>query len=182
MTQFFPAAWCQRWRAGFAAPAYTFVAGDGKPLSCICRIRRNSGLRLTAVAERVDLQTDPPFPRTATRAFRVRFHQPGAGRKIHNRAARSLADAAGTRRARAPLNNFAEVFEDPQVQYLDRVHEFSEAGLGSFKLVKTGINLSDTPPAISRRPPKLGEQNDETLRALGYSAEEIDRFHAKKIV
>jgi formyl-CoA transferase len=33
--------------------------------------------------------------------------------------------------------------------------------------------MSATPPDVSRRAPQLGEQTDEVLRGVGFSAEEI---------
>ncbi|HME62779.1 MAG TPA: CoA transferase, partial [Candidatus Binatia bacterium] len=82
----------------------------------------------------------------------------------------------------APINNLAEVFEDPQVRFLDRLLKVEDPEFGTFQLVKNGVNFSETPARLSYRPPKLGEHNEETLQALGYSAADIQAFREKKII
>jgi crotonobetainyl-CoA:carnitine CoA-transferase CaiB-like acyl-CoA transferase len=82
----------------------------------------------------------------------------------------------------APINNLAEVFEDPQVKYLDRLMQVNDPEFGTFQLVKNGINLSETPASLTRRPPKLGEHTEETLRALGYNSADIRTFQEQGIV
>ena len=82
----------------------------------------------------------------------------------------------------APINNLAEVFEDPQVKFLDRLMKVEDPEFGTFQLVKNGVNLSETPASLTLRPPKLGEHNEETLLALGYSQAEIQNLRAQKII
>ena len=82
----------------------------------------------------------------------------------------------------APINNLAEVFEDPQVQFLDRLMKVEDPEFGVFQLVKNGVNFSETPAALTLRPPKLGEHNEAILKTLGYSAEEIQDLKEKRIL
>jgi len=42
--------------------------------------------------------------------------------------------------------------------------------------------LSETPAALRYRPPKLGEHNDDTLRALGYDTADIQALREKKVI
>jgi crotonobetainyl-CoA:carnitine CoA-transferase CaiB-like acyl-CoA transferase len=60
--------------------------------------------------------------------------------------------------------------------------QVNDPEFGTFQLVKNGINLSETPTALTRRPPKLGEHTAETLRGLGYSDGDIQAFKEKNII
>jgi formyl-CoA transferase len=53
---------------------------------------------------------------------------------------------------------------------------------GVFQLVRNGINLSETPTALTLRPPKLGEHNESILGALGYGAAEIRQLREKSVI
>jgi len=44
------------------------------------------------------------------------------------------------------------------------------------------VRLSATPGGVRRRAPLLGEQTDEVMRGLGFSATEIDRLRAEQAV
>ena len=72
-----------------------------------------------------------------------------------------------------PINNYAQVFADPQVLARDMVVETEHPTLGRLKTLGSPIKLSVTPPDVSRRAPQLGEHTDEVLVEAGFSAAEI---------
>jgi crotonobetainyl-CoA:carnitine CoA-transferase CaiB-like acyl-CoA transferase len=82
----------------------------------------------------------------------------------------------------APIRRMDEVFQDPQVRFLDRLVRLNDPELGASHFVKNGVNLSETPPAVTMRPPMLGEHNLELLSALGYGETQIDALRAKGII
>lgn len=57
-----------------------------------------------------------------------------------------------------------------------------EEDLGRVRYVQNPIKLSDTPPIIARRAPRLGEHNEEVLGEIGYSKEEIQTLREKKVI
>ena len=57
-----------------------------------------------------------------------------------------------------------------------------EEDLGRVRYVQNPIKLSDTPPIIARRAPRLGEHNEKVLGELGYSKEEIQTLREKKVI
>ena len=72
-----------------------------------------------------------------------------------------------------PINNYAQVFADPQVVAREMVVETEHPTLGRLKTLGSPIKMSATPPDVSRRAPQLGEHTDEVLREAGFSSAEI---------
>jgi len=165
------------------AGVYALVAGDGKPFVIHLSHPAKFWIGVTEVIGRPDLQTDP---RTKDRHARIKSYD-----VIHEILSKAVQKAPREHWLSAleekdvpcaPINNFAEVFEDPQVKYLDRLVRVDDPEFGTFQLVRNGVNLSETPPQIRLRPPKLGEHNEETLRTLGYNGAHIESLRAKKII
>jgi crotonobetainyl-CoA:carnitine CoA-transferase CaiB-like acyl-CoA transferase len=165
------------------AGVYALVAGDGKPFVIHLSHPPKFWIGVTEIMGRPDFQTDP---RTKDRHARSQNYEfiSGTFSEVVKSAPRDhwlkLLEEKDV--PCAPINNFAEVFEDPQVKHLDRLMEVHDPEFGEFHLVRNGINLSATPVTLNLRPPKLGEHNEETLRALGYSSEVIQAFYEKKII
>jgi crotonobetainyl-CoA:carnitine CoA-transferase CaiB-like acyl-CoA transferase len=72
-----------------------------------------------------------------------------------------------------PINNYAQVFADPQVIAREMVVDTEHPALGRLKTLGSPIKMSATPADVSRRAPQLGEHTDEVLREAGFSAIEI---------
>ncbi len=72
-----------------------------------------------------------------------------------------------------PINNYAQVFADPQVIAREMVIETEHPTLGHLKTLGSPIKMSATSPDVSRRAPQLGEHTDEVLTEAGFSGAEI---------
>jgi formyl-CoA transferase len=72
-----------------------------------------------------------------------------------------------------PINDYAQVFEDPQVVARGMVVETEHPALGRLRTLGSPIKMSATPPDVSRRGPMLGEHTDEVLREAGLNADQI---------
>jgi crotonobetainyl-CoA:carnitine CoA-transferase CaiB-like acyl-CoA transferase len=82
----------------------------------------------------------------------------------------------------APINTLLEASNDPDVLANGYVTEVEYPDYGKkLKVHGSPWNFSQTPPHIGRAP-KLGEHNDEVLRAIGYSAAEIDAFRERNVI
>ena len=72
-----------------------------------------------------------------------------------------------------PINDYAQVFADPQVAARGMVLETDHPVLGPLRTLGSPIKLSATPPDAARRAPLLGEHTDDLLAEYGFSAEEV---------
>jgi len=165
------------------AGVYALVAADGKPFVIHLSHPPKFWIGVTEVMGRPDFQTDPRTKDRHARSQNYEFIS-----DMFSEVVKSAPRDQWLQRLQekdvpcAPIYNLAEVFEDPQVKHLDRLMQVHDPEFGEFQLVRNGINLSATPVTLTMRPPKLGEHNEETLRALGYSAEAIRTLGEKKII
>lgn len=82
----------------------------------------------------------------------------------------------------APVKNYEELAEDPQVKYNEVILEMEREDIGQFKVIHCPIKLSLTKPTIRRPPPRLGEHTDEILRSLGYDDNQIAKMNKTGVV
>ena len=81
-----------------------------------------------------------------------------------------------------PVNKIGDMLADPQVQAREMVVEVDHPRAGRVKALGSPIKFSDTPGAIRRPAPLLGEHTLEVLGALGYSGAEIERLKGEGAV
>ena len=72
-----------------------------------------------------------------------------------------------------PVNDYAQVFDDPQVRARGMVVDVDHPVLGPMKALGSPIKMSETPPDATRRAPLLGEHTVEVLLEGGCTEEEI---------
>ena len=72
-----------------------------------------------------------------------------------------------------PINDYAQVFADPQIAARQMVVETDHPVLGHLRTLGSPLKLSRTPPVVWRRAPLLGEHTDEVLAELGLGSEEL---------
>ena len=77
-----------------------------------------------------------------------------------------------------PINDYGQVFADPQVLAREMVVETDHPTLGRMRTLGSPIKLSATPPDVSRRAPQLGEQTEDVLTEAGFSGAEIAALRA----
>jgi crotonobetainyl-CoA:carnitine CoA-transferase CaiB-like acyl-CoA transferase len=83
----------------------------------------------------------------------------------------------------APINDIAQVFEDPQVQHRGLRVEMPEPAAGKAAFVASPLRFSESPVEYRLPPPLLGEHNQEVFEdLLGMSPEEIARLRAAGVI
>ena len=89
-------------------------------------------------------------------------------------------EAAGV--PNGPINNIAQVFEEPQVKARNIKIELDHPIAGKIPLVASPMRFSGTPIEHTMAPPTLGQHTEDVLRSLGKSESELARLRADGIV
>lgn len=80
-----------------------------------------------------------------------------------------------------PINDMAQVFDDPQVRHNGIAINLEHPEFGSIAAVRHPVSFSET-PAREQHPPKLGVDTKATLTALGFSEVEIKEMSAAGVI
>ncbi len=151
---------------------FTVGANNDKLFEALCR-----------ALERPDLLDDPRFA--------------GRGLRMEHRAALIEAlekTTAGETRAHwlerlardgvpsGPINSYAEALADPHALARQMVVDLVHPGAGPIKALGIPVKLSETPGAVDRAAPLLGEHTAEILTELGYSHAEQRELQAKGVI
>ena len=75
-----------------------------------------------------------------------------------------------------------EVFQDPQVRHRQMAVELDHPVAGKVTQVGVAVKLSNTPGSIRSFAPALGQNTEDVLRAIGYSAAQIAELREKRVV
>jgi len=83
----------------------------------------------------------------------------------------------------APINDIAQVFEDPQVQHRGLRVEMPAPAAGKAAFVASPLRLSESQVEYKLPPPLLGEHTQEVLESiLGLPEDEIARLRASGVI
>src|SRR5712692_3780126 len=125
-------------------------------------------------------------PRFATPALRVQ-HRKELEALLQPRflsAATSVwlekLEAAGV--PAGPIWSYDQVFTDPHVKAREMAVEVDHARAGRTRVLGVPFKLSQTPGAVRRPAPTLGQHTDEILGELGYDTAAIADLRTRKIV
>jgi len=81
-----------------------------------------------------------------------------------------------------PINTYAEALADPHTLARDMVVDLVHPGAGPIKNLGVPVKLSETPGAVDRAAPLLGEHTDAILTELGYEPSERAALRAAGVV
>jgi len=80
------------------------------------------------------------------------------------------------------INTVAQALDDPHTAARRMVETVQHPTIGDLKLLGIPFKFSDTPAAVRRPPPTLGEHTDEILGELGMDPSAIAKLRAEKVV
>ena len=149
------------------AQVFAFVARDGCPFVVHLSSPQKFWEGLTRAIDRSEIQDDPRFEDRAARTANYDA--------LHDLLAavfqtRDRDDWLARLRAQdvpcGPLYDLAEVFDDPQVEFLGLRKELPYPGRDHVAVVGSAVRLSRTPAKILSAAPQLGADTEAVLRAL----------------
>lgn len=73
----------------------------------------------------------------------------------------------------AGINDIRQAADDPQVTHMGMIASYEHPRAGTVKVAAPAIRMSETPPAIERPAPLVGQHGREILAEFGLSADEI---------
>ena len=139
--------------------------------------------KLAIAIGRPDMATDEAF---ATNAARVQHQQQVIDAIEAFTTARTkeeIAAVLGGKVPFGPVYTAAEIFADPHYAVREMLVDVEQPGSARpVKIAGVPIKLSDTPGAVRRRAPLLGEHTEEILLATGYTERDIKGLRETKAV
>jgi crotonobetainyl-CoA:carnitine CoA-transferase CaiB-like acyl-CoA transferase len=155
-------------------PYQTFKASDG----WIIVACGNDGQwrRFCTIGGRPDLPDDPRFARVQDRIRNREVLVPLLEAMVAGKTQNEWIDEMERHGVPCgPINDFRQVFENPQVQARNMTIAIDRDDVGPVKMVANPIKASRTPPAYHRAPPRLGEHTDRVLKGvLGWDDAAVD--------
>jgi len=164
------------------APYQDFSCADGDILVALGNDRQFYAF--CELLGRPELATDPRFRDNAGRIGNRQAMQAELGSAIADwRSADLLAAMEAAKLPGGKVNEIPEILEDPQIQARGLVHEIARADGTPVKFLGFPAQLSATPPAYERAPPRAGEDTLEVLgRMLGLKAEDLASLAAAGVI
>ncbi len=138
---------------------------------------------LAGLIGRPEMAKDPAF---ATNAARVRNQQQVIDAVEAYTAVRTkdeIGAALGGKVPFGPVYTAAEIFQDEHYARREMLVEVEQPGAcRPVSIVGVPVKLSESPGAVRRRAPLLGEHTDEILQAAGYDEDAVARLRAAQAV
>ena len=163
------------------APFQAFTAKDGWIYVAV--LTDSLWEPFCAALDRPELARDPRF---ASRDDRARHRGALTDVLAPVFRERTVADWMGALETRgvlcAPVNRYADLEGDPQIQASEIIVEEAHPRAGRFRTVDTAVRFARTPGSRRAGAPSLGEHTDEVLRAAGHSEDELKRLRAAGVI
>ena len=169
-------------RSQYAAPGNIYATRDGKWAS-IAASTQSIFERLCAALGLEALLEDPRFADNPSRVANRDAIDGIVGAAIGKLTLAELRERLNAHEVGfSPIYDASDVFTDPQFVARKAIVRVPDGELGEVRMQCVVPRFSGTPGAVRRAGPALGEHNDEVYRALGLSADEIERLRAAGVI
>lgn len=163
-------------------PYQVFVVADGEIVVAVGN--DTQWQQYCAAIERPDLGADPRWTKVTGRITGREELVPELARTMLTRTRAEWLDRLEARGVPCgPINNYGQVFEDPQVQHRKLRVDLQRPDGSTVSTIASPLRLQGNPPVYDRAPPTLGDGTEDVLGGLlGLSGEEIARHRANRII
>jgi crotonobetainyl-CoA:carnitine CoA-transferase CaiB-like acyl-CoA transferase len=152
-------------RSQLTCPYQDFECADGLVMIAVGNDKQFE--QLCKVLDRTDLPADPRFATTPQRVAHREILVPQIADILRGQTIAHWMPLLREANVPAgPINDFRQVFDDPQIQHREVVREIPHPLSGSLSVVANPLKFSSTPIEYKRPPPLLGEHTSEVLREL----------------
>lgn len=76
----------------------------------------------------------------------------------------------------APLNEYQDVEQDPQVEWNQMIQTIEHPDAGKVRVLRHPLRYDGEVPSVRKYPPRLGEHTEMVLKEIGYSSTEIEKL------
>jgi crotonobetainyl-CoA:carnitine CoA-transferase CaiB-like acyl-CoA transferase len=164
-----------------SAPYQAFPTADG--WITVGAANQANWLRLVEVMEAPELQNDARFAENSDRMKHLDELSEVLGNRFKHRTSRDwLSRFANAGLPAGPIYNMKEVLEEQQTRAREMLVEVPHRTLGKTKTIGAPVKFSQTPGAVRRGAPVLGEHTREVLREIGFTSEQIDKLEKEGVV
>ncbi len=157
----------------FLSPFDVFEAKDGA--IAIAAPTDHHWVKLCEIMGHPGLGTDPRFETNAARVERADEVRALITAWTGERTTAELVAALAEQVPMGPVNTAREMFADPHVRARGMLVDVEIPGDNpSLTVAGPAIKMTETPPAVRRRAPTLGEHTAEVLHELGLGADALE--------
>lgn len=167
---------------GASAPSGTFQTKDG-----VINIVANDQKQFESLCDALDapeIKSNPDFIDRPTRVRNREQLRVVLERKLSARSAREWDEILARYNVPAGLIlSLPEILEHEHTVVRAIMKSFDADVIGiPFQVHKVGFHLSEHPADVDLAPPRLGQQTQEVLEALGYTDDKISILREKKVI
>jgi crotonobetainyl-CoA:carnitine CoA-transferase CaiB-like acyl-CoA transferase len=166
----------------YTAPSDVYATRDGWII--VPTIGDQMFRRWARLVGREDLIEDPRCSDDITRANNAEvINEAMTGWCAARTRDEAIAQLETARIPCGPVYDLDEVLTDEQVRARNLLEEMDYPGGGKpVPLAATPVRLSESPGKVHHRAPTLGEHTNEVLLELGFSEDDIARFHDECVI